>query len=202
MELAPPRFAGMTDRILQQISGTESLTEAEQQAFIAITTAKRLRKHELLLREGDVCRTITFVLSGCLRSFYNVKGVENTSQFFCEDDWYTDYQSFLTGRPTRENAQALEACDIVQFSRDNLEQLYQRHPVFERLSRILAEEAFVCLDIHNTMLTNQTPEERYRQLAHDRPELLQRVPQYHIASFLGITPETLSRIRKRMVSRT
>lgn len=191
----------MTDRILQQISGAEALTETERQAFTVITSPRRLRKHELLLREGDVCRAITFVLSGCLRSFYSVSGVENTTQFFCENAWYTDYPSFLTGQPTRENAQALEACEVVQLSRLDLEQLYRQHPVFERLSRILAENAFVCLEVRNTMLTNQTPEDRYRQLAHDRPELLQRVPQYHIASFLGIQPETLSRIRKRIVSR-
>ena len=194
------RFTRMMDRILQQISHIVSLTETEQQAFLAITAVRRLRRNELLLREGDVCRSITFVYSGCLRLFYTIDGVENTVQFFCENAWHTDYTSFLTGQPTIENMQALEACEVIQFNRADLEQLYLRHPVFERLGRISAENAFISLSVRNTMLTNQTPEERYQQLAHDRPELLQRVPQYHIASFLGVKPETLSRIRKRMTS--
>ena len=191
----------MMDHILRQISGIVALNETEQAAFVAITSVRRLRKHELLLREGDVCRAVTFVNAGCLRLFYNVEGVENNVQFFCENAWHTDYQSFLTGRPTSENLQALEAGEVVQFHRPDLEQLYLRHPVFERLGRISAENAFMSLGTRNAMLTNQPPEERYRRLAHDRPELLQRVPQYHIASFLGIKPETLSRIRKRIVNR-
>ena len=201
MPLAPSIFTGMMDRILHQISGIVTLNETERAAFVAITSFRSLRKHELLLRAGDVCRAITFVHSGCLRLFYNIEGVENTVQFFCENAWHTDYGSFLTGRPSSENMQALEACEVVQFHRTDLEQLYLQHPVFERLGRISAENAFMSLGARNAMLTNQTPEERYQQLAHDRPELLQRVPQYHIASFLGIKPETLSRIRKRMVSR-
>jgi CRP/FNR family transcriptional regulator, anaerobic regulatory protein len=191
----------MTDHLLQQINAIVSLNETEQQAFVAITTPKKLRKNELLMREGDICRTITFVHSGSLRLFHMVDGEEKTIQFFFENAWYTDYQSFLTGQPTIENAQALEACDLIQFKRTDLEQLYVRYPVFERLGRISAEQAFLSLSRRNTMLTNQLPEARYQQLIQDRPDLLQRVPQYHIASFLGIKPESLSRIRKRMATR-
>ncbi len=190
----------LMDQLLAQIDRVVSLNDAEQRAFCAIAVPRHLRKHELLLRAGEVCRTITFVQSGCLRLFYNADGVENTVQFFCENTWHTDFLSYLTGQPTIENTQALEPCDVIQFSRVELEQLYLRYPSFERLGRISAENAFVSLAARNTMLTNQTPEARYRQLCHDRPELLRRVPQYHIASFLGIKPETLSRIRRRLAA--
>lgn len=191
----------MTDRLLQQINAIVSLNQTEQLAFVAITTHKRLRKNEPLMQEGDICRSITFVDSGCLRLFHNVDGVEKTIQFFFEDSWYTDYRSFLTSLPTIENMQALEACELIQFSRADLEGLYQRHPVFERLGRISAENAFVSLSTRNTMLTSQTPQERYQYLIQQRPDLFNRVPQYHIASFLGIQPESLSRIRRRMATR-
>lgn len=191
----------MTDRLLQQINAIISPNETEQRAFAAITTPKRLRKNELLMREGDLCRSITFVHSGCLRVFHNVDGLEKTIQFFFENAWYTDYRSFLTGQPTIENMQALEACELIQFNRADLEQLYQHHPIFERLGRISAENAFLSLSARNTMLTDQAPEARYQQLIQDRPDLFNRVPQYHIASFLGIQPESLSRIRRRMATR-
>ena len=191
----------MTDRLLQQINAIVPLSETERQAFVAITTTRHLRKQEILMREGDICRTITFVHTGSLRLFHTVDGEEKTIQFFFENAWYTDYRSFLTGQPTIENARALEACDLIQFSRSSLEQLYQQHPVFERYGRFAAEQAFLSLSTRNIMLTNQSPEARYQQLIQDRPDLVQRVPQYHIASFLGIKPESLSRIRKRMATR-
>jgi CRP/FNR family transcriptional regulator, anaerobic regulatory protein len=188
-------------RILHEISTIVSLNETEQRVFVAITTRKLLRRNEWLMREGDVCRSVTFVGSGCLRLFHTVDGMEKTIQFFFENNWYTDYLSFLTGQPTIENMQALNACELLQFSRTDLEQLYEQHPVFERLGRVSAEQAFIRLSTRNTMLTSQTPEMRYQQLVRERPDLLQRVPQYHIASFLGIQPESLSRIRKRMAVR-
>ncbi|MBO0937118.1 Crp/Fnr family transcriptional regulator [Fibrella sp. HMF5335] len=191
----------MTDRLLQQLNTIASLTETEEQAFVAITTTRRLRKKEWLMRQGDICRMVTFIYSGSLRLFHTVDGEEKTIQFFFENALYTDYLSFLTGQPTLENVQALEDCALVQFSRTDLEQLYQQHPVFERIGRISAERAFLSLSARNTLLTNQSPEVRYQQLIRARPDLFQRVPQYHIASFLGIKPESLSRIRKRMATR-
>ena len=191
----------MTDRLLQHISAIVPLSETEKQAFVAITTHKHLQKNESLMRQGDICRSVTFIHTGSLRLFHTVDGEEKTIQFFLENDWYTDYRSFLTSQPTIENAQALDACDLIQFNRTDLEQLYRQHPVFERIGRISAERAFLSLNTRNTMMTDQSPEARYQQLIQDRPDLFQRVPQYHIASFLGIKPESLSRIRRRLATR-
>jgi CRP/FNR family transcriptional regulator, anaerobic regulatory protein len=127
-----------------------------------------------------------------------VEGVENTVQFFFANSWYTDYASFLTGQPTIENMQALEACEVVQFRKADLYKLYDIYPVFDRVGRVMAENAFLSLSKLNKMLTNEEPEQRYLNLLQQRPELVERIPQHYIASYLGIKPESLSRIRKRI----
>ena len=135
-----------------------------------------------------------------MRLFYNVDGVENTIQFFFGDSWYTDYASFLMGRPTIENMQALEVSEVVQFKKDDLYELYHKMPIFERVGRIFAENAYLSISQLNQMKTNEEPEVRYINLLKTRPELVQRIPQHYIASYLGIKPETLSRIRKRILT--
>jgi CRP/FNR family transcriptional regulator, anaerobic regulatory protein len=151
-----------------------------------------------LLQEGQICNKITFINSGCIRCFYNVDGVENTIQFFFNDSWYTDYASFLTGNPTMENMQALENSEVVQIKKNDLYKLYETMPIFERVGRIFAENAFLSVSQLNQMKTNEEPEIRYLNLLKTRPELAQQIPQHYIASYLGIKPETLSRIRKRI----
>jgi CRP/FNR family transcriptional regulator, anaerobic regulatory protein len=188
----------MTEQILQSIKSIVSLNESDQEAFTKILTIKQFKKKEMLLQQGQVCNNISFINSGCMRLFYDVEGVENTVQFFFADRWYTDYESFLTGKPTIENLQALENCEVIQFKKTDLYQLYTTHPVFERVGRILAENAFLSLSKLNKMLTNEEPQQRYLSLLSQRPEVVKNIPQHYIASYLGIKPESLSRIRKRI----
>ncbi len=190
----------MTTKIIQSIKSIVSLNEAEEAAFLRILEVKTLKKKELLLQEGKICNKITFVNNGCLRLFYNVEGVENTIQFFFGDSWYTDYASFLTGRPTIENMQALEASEVVQFKKEDLYKLYETMPIFDRVGRIFAENAYIAISQLNQMKTNEEPEIRYKNLLKTRPELVHQIPQHYIASYLGIKPETLSRIRKRILA--
>ena len=135
-----------------------------------------------------------------MRLFYNVEGEENTIQFFFGDSWYTDYASFLTGQPTIENMQALEPCEVVQFKKDDLYKLFNQFPVFEKVGRVMAENAFLSLSQLNQMLTNEEPQQRYLNLMKQRPDVVERIPQHYIASYLGVKPESLSRIRKRISS--
>jgi CRP/FNR family transcriptional regulator, anaerobic regulatory protein len=190
----------MTTPILTSIRSVVSLTAEEEAAFVQILEVKRLKKKEFLLQEGDICSKIFFVNSGCTRLFYSVEGVENTIQFFFGMSWYTDYSSFLTGEATHENMQALEACEVVQFKKSDLYHLYDRYPVFDRVGRVFAENAYLSLSGLNKMLTNETPEQRYLSLLQHRPELVQKIPLHYIASYLGIQPESLSRIRKRILA--
>ena len=133
-----------------------------------------------------------------MRLFYNVEGVENTVQFFFGNSWYTDYTSFLTGQPTIENMQALETCEVVQFKKDDLYRLFDQFPVFDRVGRVMAENAFLSLSMLNKMLTNEEPQQRYLNLMKQRPDVVEKIPQHYIASYLGVKPESLSRIRKRI----
>jgi CRP/FNR family transcriptional regulator, anaerobic regulatory protein len=185
-------------QIINSIKSIMSINAAEEAAFIKILTIKPFKKKEFLLQEGKICNKISFINSGVMRAFYNVDGIENTVQFFFADSWYTDYESFLTGQPSIENMQALEPCEVVQFSKMDLNKLYVEYPVFERLGRLQAENAFLSISKLNKMLTNEEPQTRYLNLLKQRPELVDKIPQHYIASYLGIKPESLSRIRKRI----
>jgi CRP-like cAMP-binding protein len=157
-----------------------------------------LKKKALLLREGEMCRHVAYIESGCLRYFYNVNGEEHTGQFFFENGWYTDYDSFLRRVPSTQNIQALEPARVWLLPREALYRLYEERPVFERFGRLMAEHAFQGLRTRNDALLNLTPEERYLRLLRERPKVVARVPQHYIASHLGLKPESLSRIRKRL----
>lgn len=188
----------MISQIIQSIQSIVPLNKVEEDAFAGILEVKQFKKKEFLLQEGKICNKISFINSGCMRLFYNVNGVENTVQFFFANSWHTDYASFLTGQPTIENMQALEPCEVAQFRKTDLYKLYNLYPVFDRVGRVMAENAFLSLSKLNKMLTNEEPEQRYLNLLQQRPELVERIPQHYIASYLGIQPESLSRIRKRI----
>ncbi len=190
----------MTSQIIQSIKSLVPLNATEEKAFLKILDVKAFKKKEFLLREGEVCNKITFINSGCTRLFYNVEGVENTIQFFFSDGWYTDYSSFLTGQATIENMQALENTEVVQIKKEDLYKLYHEMPIFDRVGRVFAENAFLSLSQLNQMRTNEEPEIRYINLLKRRPEIVKQIPQHYIASYLGIKPETLSRIRKRILT--
>jgi CRP/FNR family transcriptional regulator, anaerobic regulatory protein len=190
----------MPIQIIQSIKSFVPLTKVEEEAFIEIVEVKQFDKKEFLLKEGQVCNKISFINSGCMRAFYDVEGIENTVQFFFADSWYTDYGSFLTSEPATENMQALENTIVAQVKKDELYKLYNTYPVFDRVGRVMAENAFLSLSKLNKMLTNEEPEQRYLNLLKQRPELVEKIPQHYIASYLGIQPESLSRIRKRILT--
>jgi CRP/FNR family transcriptional regulator, anaerobic regulatory protein len=188
----------MKTQILASIKTIVKLEPAEEKAFLNICEIKKYKKKEFLLTEGKVCNKISFINKGCMRLFYSVEGHENTVQFFFSDAWYTDYSSFLTDQPSMENMQALQDCEVIEFRKDDLNELCNEYPIFDRVARIMAENAFLSLSKLNKMLTNEDPELRYLNLLKKRPELMEQIPQHYIASYLGIKPESLSRIRKRI----
>ena len=190
----------MPTQIIESIKSWVPLSIDEEKAFLQILEVKKFNKKEFLLQEGKICNKVSFINNGCMRLFYNVEGVENTVQFFFGDSWYTDYASFLTGNPTIENMQALVETEVIQFKKNDLYKLYNTMRIFERVGRIFAENAFLSISQLNQMKTNEEPEVRYKNLLKRRPELIQQVPQHYIASYLGIKPETLSRIRKRILT--
>jgi CRP/FNR family transcriptional regulator, anaerobic regulatory protein len=189
----------VTNQIIQSIKYLVPLNAQEEDAFLKILQITHFKKKEFLLQEGKVCNKITFINNGCMRLFYNVDGIENTIQFFFGDTWYTDYASFLTNQPSVENLQALENTEVIQFGKEDLNKLCNEYPIFDRVARVMAENAYLSLSQLNKMLTNEEPTERYLNLLKLRPDVVEKIPQHYIASYLGIKPESLSRIRKRIL---
>ncbi len=188
----------MYDQIVERLSYFISLDKNEQDHFVSKLKVKQCRKKELVLREGQICKHAYFINTGCLRYFYNVDGQENTAQFFFENGWYADYESFLSGKPSNQNIETLEKSELLLLSAKDLQVLYTDIPKFERFGRLMAENAFLGIKQRTEMLENLTAEERYLSMMQDRPKVFERIPQHYIASYLGIKPPSLSRIRKRI----
>jgi CRP/FNR family transcriptional regulator, anaerobic regulatory protein len=188
----------MLEQIKQSISQYITLNKEELDFFFSLLTVKVLNKKELLFRSGQNCRNIYFINKGCIRYYYLVDGEEKTAQFFFENGWYTDYESFLSGDPSENFVDAIEDTELLCLEKSNLEKLYSTIPKFERFGRIVAENAYLGIRYRTKTLTNLTAEERYLKLIKERPKIFDRVPQYYIASYLNIKPQSLSRIRKNI----
>ncbi|GAA4324589.1 Crp/Fnr family transcriptional regulator [Flaviaesturariibacter amylovorans] len=188
----------MYERILESIGRRIELTEDEQQYFTSLLQVRTVRKRQFLLQEGDVCRYEYFVNKGCLRAYVvDAKGVERVLQFAIEDWWIGDMQSFIDQKPARLAIDALEDSEVYCIDKAGWTALLERVPKFERFFRMLLERAFITLQERVTSALSATAEERYGQFQERYPQFEQRLPQHQIASYLGITPESLSRIRKQ-----
>jgi len=159
---------------------------------------REVKKKEYFLREGEVCNLVGFVVEGALRNYVLRDGLEVMRYFVLDNNYACEYKSFLTQMPSGENLEALEDSLMLCFSHQDLQYLYQRYQLWERYGRLVSEELFIKLSLRINDLLIKTPEERYLALLEEDPRIAQRIPQYMIASFLGVTPETLSRIRRRI----
>ncbi len=188
----------MYSLLIKNISRHVSLDKEE---IILLTTAykpRHLKKKEFLLHQGEVSRYETFVTKGCLRAFnVNDKGEEYIAQFAVEDWWIGDMYSFLTGTPSTLYIEALEDCELLQIDKQGLEDLYLKLPKMERFFRIIIQNAFIASQKRVLSAMSQTAEERYQEFIRKYPNIEQRVSQYQVAAYLGVTPEFLSRIRKK-----
>jgi CRP-like cAMP-binding protein len=188
----------MFKTILQNISRHISLTPDEIKIFTSLLTVKQLRRRQYLLQAGDICRTENFVSSGLLRAYtVDRQNNEHTLMFAMEDWWISDLYSLITETPSTLHIEALEDSELFCIDKLSLESLYQQVPPFERLMRILFQNAFVAHQQRILSSISQSAEERYGAFIKKYALLEQRVPQTLIASYLGMTPETLSRIRKQ-----
>jgi CRP-like cAMP-binding protein len=188
----------MFDRLKTSLERLLPLTPGEFVQFAALLTPRRLTKHEGWLRAGEVCTHIAFINRGCLRYYYLKDGNEFNGQFFFEGAWVGEYQSFLTGQPSTQYIDALEDTELFVMPRTDLQTLYNEQPVFERFGRLVAENVVIGSQRRTASLLFDSPEERYLKLIAERPKVVERIPLHHIASYLGIQPESLSRIRKRL----
>jgi CRP-like cAMP-binding protein len=164
-------------------------------------TIQKLKKGELLIRNGEICRQVCFINKGLLRMFYVVDGREICTGFINENEYISQYDSFLTRQPSAGNIDALEDCELINLSYDDMQAIYNSNPLLETFGRKIAEMLFIMISFQATRLLTMTPEERYQSVTEYQPFVIQRVPQYMIASFIGITPEHLSRVRKKMTGK-
>ena len=192
----------MFDVLFSHILGKISLTEQEKETITTFFVPKKLRKRQYLLQEGDVCKYMAFVEKGLLRS-YNVdeKGEEHMNLFAWEGWWTSDLHSFLSGEKAVFNIDAIEESELLMISLADFEEMTLQVPIMDRYFRILFQNSLVTKDRRLVSSNTHTAEEKYIQLTESNPKLIQRVPQNLVASYLGLAPETLSRIKKNIASR-
>jgi CRP-like cAMP-binding protein len=173
------------------------LTDEEWADFAACLKKETHEKKSFLLQQGDVCDYIAFIGEGIYRFFYVREGEEKITAFFFPGDFVTNYRSFLTGKPSEHFIEALKPTIIYKVSKADLLLLYDKYKNMERLGRFIAENLYLIVTKRLDSFLHDNPENRYQELLDRNSKLLQEVPQYMIASYLGVKPETLSRIRAR-----
>lgn len=189
----------MFSLLKKHINNRVHLTEEEFNICAKFFISKKLKKHQFLLNEGDVCKYIGFVNSGCLREYkIDNKGVEHILQFAIEDWWVSDLNSFLTGLPTSYNIDALQDSDVLLLEKSAREELLKNCPKMERFFRLLIEANHIATQQRIADSLSASAEERYLKFIKTYTKLFEQVPQNQIASYLGITPQSLSRIRKEL----
>ena len=187
------------DLLLSNISRHISLTPEEIAFFTSLLRQKSLNNGEFLLREGNVCKYESFVTRGCLKTYYlDENGFEHIIDFSIEEWWADDLYSLLSQTPSRSNIKAIEDTDIIQISKPDLELLYQKIPKFERFFRILFQNAYITQREQINHALSASAEERYISFIKQKPYAEKRFSQKDIASYLGVTPQFLSALKKRL----
>jgi CRP-like cAMP-binding protein len=192
----------MFEVFFTHVNDKVSLTPGEKEIIKSFFSPKKLRKKQYLLQEGDVCRNLAFVEKGLLRS-YNVdeKGNEHMIQFAWEGWWIADTYSFLSAEPSAYNIDAIEDAELLLISLVHFEEMMIKVPKMERYFRILFQNNIISKERRLISSISYSAEEKFKKLVDTNPQLIQRIPQNLIASYLGITPETLSRIRKNLANK-
>lgn len=187
----------MRESLHKYINNFIQLPREEIGIIEKIVTYRKVKKNELIAENGKVCQKVWFSSEGYFR-FYHIdsKGNEITSDFYFAPSFITSYTSFITGSPSFVNVQAMCDMEVLEFSKTDLINLYDKYPKIERLGRIIAEAVAIISEEHLFLLLNQSAEMRYKRLLNKNPEYVNTIPLQYIASYLGITQETLSRIRK------
>ena len=177
------------------------LTSEEEAQIKNYLTPKKLRRKQYLLQEGDVCKHIAFIEKGLLRGYsIDNSGDGHIIQFASEGWAISDLYSFLTGEPATYNIDAIEDSELILINKAANEELLQKMPKYETFTRLNITGAYIAMQRRLTSINSSSLEERYAAFTSLYPDIVQRVPQHMIASYLGLTPETLSRVRKRISS--
>jgi CRP-like cAMP-binding protein len=188
----------MFDKFLKLIQFYTKLNTEEIDFFKNHIPIRSFKKNEVFFDEGKISKTIYFILNGCVRLFYNVNGNEKTAFFYTEGKFICAGESYTFNIPAKENYQALEDTVLMCLDKRAIEKMFTFSANLEIIARIAVEDELItCQQMIKSFVT-KSPEERYNELLEKNSNLFQRAPQQYIASFLGVSPETLSRIKKRV----
>jgi CRP-like cAMP-binding protein len=191
----------MEDKLLKYFQRIMPLSQEEIEAIVETMTIKKYKKGTVLLKEGQISTEVYFVLEGCVRQYYLVNGDEKTNNFFTEEQWVISMKSLSHNNPSNHFLDCCMDSSLVVGNREKEESLYKRFPKFETVSRKVMEKVFAEQQEIMSSYTTDTAEQRYLKLLKSRPDLFLKIPQYQIASYVGVKPESLSRIRKRLLNK-
>lgn len=188
-----------TESLISYFSKHLPLNEKEITYLKTVVMEKKVRRRQFLLQEGDICKHNSFVVEGCLRMYMvDANGKEHNLQFAIENWWVIDMNSFYSDEPSRLNVEAIENSTILQIHREDQFNMFVNYPKFNRIFRVLSENALIACQRRVMQNISSTAEERYLDFMDRYPFLFNRISNVQIASYLGITPEFLSTIRKRL----
>lgn len=186
--------------LVKELTDSAGFTEEEIDLYLSLLDKKLMKKKEYLLRAGELCNAVAYVSKGCLRRYIIDDHMKETIlNFALEDYWTGDLESLILQKPTIYYIQALEECELLLLSRKNFLRVNEELPKFKVFHDKKVQHNHYYTLKRLSITKSATPEEKYLLLMKERPQLFQRVPLHYIASYLGIEPESLSRLRKRMV---
>jgi len=189
--------------IKKHIEQYVQLTEEEEQFFFSLLRIVKVKKKQHLIEPGPVCRYRNFINQGTMRAYFvDAKGQDHTIAFGIEDWWISDFNSFIFQEPATLYVEALEDATLVQIDYQSEQLLLETVPKFERVFRIIGQRGYVFLQRRMLSSLSLSAEERYEQFFQKYPTIVQRVPQYTLASYLGFTTEFLSKIRNKRAKKS
>ncbi len=188
----------LKDQYLKEMMRIMNFSEDEFNSIKATTILKAYKKGTVLLKEGQFSQNTYYIIKGCLISYHIIDGEEKVTSFYTEKETFSP-SCIVTKKPIEHYVECIEDCLVSIGTPESEKLMLEKFPRFEKLCRIYSEELLVKQKTAFDHFKIASPEQRYLDFVHKRPDLLQRVPQYHIASYLGLTPQSLSRIRKRLL---
>ncbi|MBP0904073.1 Crp/Fnr family transcriptional regulator [Mariniflexile gromovii] len=187
------------DQLLFNIERTFKASEKELNALKGVMTECTIEKNNFFLRSGEVCDTLAFITSGSMRLYYDSPNKEICNDFFFENSLIGSIASFMSNLPSIINIVAIEKCSLLTLNKEDIVLLIEKYDTFKNMSNVIIQEQLIRSEKREADLLQISPEERFKNLIEEHPKLFKRIPLHYVASYLSITPETLSRYRTKLL---